>query len=109
MRVFQLYVRGDDAWTDDFVRRAKDNGFTAFCFTVDVAAYSRRERDLVGRFVKPWRASAVEGSAFQASINALRQAGITIGCDPDDPAMYCPIRTLTRDEMATFFVRAMGL
>ena len=49
------------------------------------------------------------GSAFQASINALRQAGITIGCDPDDPAQYCPTRTLTRDEMATFFVRAMGL
>lgn len=49
------------------------------------------------------------GSAFQASINALRQAGITIGCDPDDDAKYCPIRSLTRDEMATFFVRAMGL
>jgi hypothetical protein len=49
------------------------------------------------------------GSRYQASINALRQAGITIGCDPDDPARYCPDRSLTRDEMATFFVRAMGL
>ncbi|MGH8923537.1 MAG: M23 family metallopeptidase [Acidimicrobiia bacterium] len=49
------------------------------------------------------------GSGFEASINALRQAGITIGCDPDDPAKYCPDRSLTRDEMATFFVRAMGL
>jgi hypothetical protein len=48
-------------------------------------------------------------SAFQSSINSLRQAGITIGCDPDDPSSYCPNRTLTRDEMATFFVRAMGL
>src|SRR5919204_1916398 len=52
LRSFQLYVRGDPAWVDDFVRRAKDNGFTSFCLTVDVASYSRRERDLVGRFVK---------------------------------------------------------
>ena len=69
LRVFQLYVRGDDAWTDDWVRRAKDNGYSAFCFTVDVAAYSRRERDLIGRFVKPWRARAIEGAAFQAGLS----------------------------------------
>jgi isopentenyl diphosphate isomerase/L-lactate dehydrogenase-like FMN-dependent dehydrogenase len=69
LRVFQLYVRGDDAWTDDYVRRAKDNGFCAFCLTVDVAVYSRRERDLVGRFIKPWRAQAKEGAPFQAGLN----------------------------------------
>ena len=69
VRSFQLYVRGDDAWVDDFVRRAKDHGFTSFCLTVDVASYSRRERDLVGRFVKPWRAKAVEGAAFQAGLS----------------------------------------
>src|SRR3989442_4192591 len=69
VRVFQLYVRGDDAWVDDWVRRARDHGFSAFCLTVDVAAYSRRERDLLGRFVKPWRARAIEGAAFQAGLS----------------------------------------
>ena len=69
LRVFQLYVRGDDAWVDDWVRRAKDSGFLAFCLTVDVALYSRRERDLVGRFVKPWRARAAEGAGFQAALS----------------------------------------
>src|SRR5438105_15228586 len=69
VRVFQLYVRGDDAWVDDWVRRARANGFSAFCLTVDVAAYSRRERDLLGRFVKPWRARAIEGAAFQAGLS----------------------------------------
>jgi glycolate oxidase len=69
LRSFQLYVRGDDAWVDDWVRRAKDNGFGSFCLTVDVAHYSRRERDLVGRFVKPWRARAMEGAAFQAALS----------------------------------------
>jgi isopentenyl diphosphate isomerase/L-lactate dehydrogenase-like FMN-dependent dehydrogenase len=69
IRVFQLYVRGDDAWIDDHVRRAKDNGYCAFCLTVDVAVYSRRERDIVGRFIKPWRNRAQEGASFQAGLS----------------------------------------
>jgi isopentenyl diphosphate isomerase/L-lactate dehydrogenase-like FMN-dependent dehydrogenase len=69
LRSFQLYVRGDDAWVDDWVRRAADNGFTSFCMTVDVAAYSRRERDLIGRYVKPWRATAGAGAPFQAGLS----------------------------------------
>ena len=69
LRVFQLYVRGNDAWVDDHVRRAQDHGYAAFCFTVDVAVYSRRERDLIGRFVKPWRAAAGEGAPFQAGLS----------------------------------------
>ena len=68
VRCFQLYVRGDDAWVDDHVKRALDNGFTSFCLTVDVAMYSRRERDLIGRFVKPWRATAPAGSGFQSGL-----------------------------------------
>ena len=66
-RIFQLYVRGDDGWVDDHVKRAIDNGYAAFCLTVDTAAYSRRERDLARRFVKPWRTRA-SGHEFQAAI-----------------------------------------
>ena len=69
VRCYQLYVRGDDAWVDDHVRRAREHGYTAICFTVDVAMYSRRERDLVGRFVKPWRANAPAGSAYQSALS----------------------------------------
>ena len=69
VRVFQLYVRGDDAWIDDHVQRALDHGYTAFCLTVDVAMYSRRERDIVGRFIKPWRATAPAGSTFQSGLS----------------------------------------
>jgi isopentenyl diphosphate isomerase/L-lactate dehydrogenase-like FMN-dependent dehydrogenase len=67
-RIFQLYVRGDDAWVDDHVRRAHDHGYAAFCLTVDTATYSRRERDLAKRFVKPWRTRA-GGFNFQAGLN----------------------------------------
>ena len=48
-RIFQLYVRGDAAWVDDHVRRAVDNGYNAFCLTVDTDSYSRRERDIAKR------------------------------------------------------------
>jgi len=68
-RFFQLYVRGDDAWVDDHVRRARAHGYAAFCLTVDVAVYGRRERDLAGRFVKPWRAGADAGRDFQAALS----------------------------------------
>ena len=64
-KIFQLYVRGDDAWIDDVVKRAVGAGYDAFAITVDTAAYSRRERDIAGRFVKPWRAAAT-GQSYQA-------------------------------------------
>ncbi len=67
-RIFQLYVRGDDAFVDDHVKRAKDNGYAVFCMTVDTAMYSRRERDLARRFVKPWRLRAT-GQEFQAALS----------------------------------------
>ena len=67
-RIFQLYVRGDDAWVDDHVKRARDHGYAAFCLTVDTASYSRRERDLARRFVKPWRVRAT-GHNFQAALS----------------------------------------
>ena len=65
-KIFQLYVRGDDAWVDDIVHRAVAAGYNAFAVTVDTASYSRRERDIAARFVKPWRAAAT-GHEFQAS------------------------------------------
>ena len=67
-KIFQLYVRGDDAWIDAIVRRAIDAGYEQFCITVDTASYSRRERDIARRFVKPWRAAAT-GVEFQAAFS----------------------------------------
>ncbi|MGD9954104.1 MAG: alpha-hydroxy acid oxidase [Burkholderiales bacterium] len=69
LRLFQLYVRGDADWVDDHVRRAKGQGYRAFCLTVDSAMYSRRERDLAERFVKPWRAGVAQGMQYQSALN----------------------------------------
>ncbi len=68
LRVFQLYVRGDDAYVEEHVRRAIDNGFAGFCLTVDTAHYSRRERDLAKRHVTRGRRS-VGGREFQAGLS----------------------------------------
>jgi len=72
--LFQLYVRGGGRFIEDHVEAAIEAGLGAFCFTVDSAHYSRRERDLAKRFAKPWRAGVdAEARHFQA---ALRWADI---------------------------------
>src|SRR5580693_7341295 len=52
VRMFQLYVRGDDAFVEDHVSRAIACRYAAFCLTVDTAHYSRRERDIAKRYVR---------------------------------------------------------
>src|SRR3954449_11138047 len=61
LRIFQLYVRGGDAFVEDCVGRAISNGYTAFCLTVDTAHYSRRERDIAKRYVRASRVRATGG------------------------------------------------
>jgi glycolate oxidase len=69
-KIYQLYVRGDASFIEDSIQRAIGNGYDAFCLTVDTAIYSRRERDIVRRFAKPWRASATgEAQLRQAMLN----------------------------------------
>ncbi len=67
-KIYQLYVRGDDAWVADRVKQAMDAGYDAFCITVDTQVYSRRERDIAKRFVKSWRTSAT-GQDHQAAFS----------------------------------------
>ncbi|MFV1962545.1 MAG: sorbosone dehydrogenase family protein [Acidimicrobiia bacterium] len=48
------------------------------------------------------------GSPFEADINAIAEVGITNGCNPAGD-LFCPSRTLRRDEMASFLSRAFNL
>src|SRR6201747_2425451 len=68
LRIYQLYVRGDDAFVDDRIDRAIANGYAAFCLTVDTAHYSRRERDLAKRYVRANRRD-VSGREFQMALD----------------------------------------
>jgi isopentenyl diphosphate isomerase/L-lactate dehydrogenase-like FMN-dependent dehydrogenase len=69
-KIFQLYVRGDRAWVDDYVKRAIDLGYVAFCFTVDTAVYGRRERDIIKRH-RPTARTNLDpmGPLYQAALN----------------------------------------
>src|SRR6201996_5897173 len=68
MRMFQLYVRGDDAFVEDYVSRAIANHYSAFCLTVDTAHYSRRERDIAKRYVRETRLRSTGGD-FQKGLS----------------------------------------
>src|SRR5579871_5894386 len=68
LRIYQLYVRGDDAFVEDRVSRAIACGYTAFCLTVDTAHYSRRERDIAKRYVRESRLRATGGD-FQKGLD----------------------------------------
>jgi 5'-nucleotidase len=48
-------------------------------------------------------------STFVNDIAKLSASGITKGCNPPANDQFCPERSLTRGEMAAFFVRALGL
>ena len=68
LRMFQLYVRGGDAFVEDCVSRAIARGYAAFCLTVDTAHYSRRERDIAKRYVRASRVRATGGD-FQKGLD----------------------------------------
>jgi glycolate oxidase len=78
--VFQLYVRGDQAWIDAHLDRARAAGYVAVCITVDSAYYSRRDRDLIRGYLPAGRREG-GGHEYQASLDweTLKR---TIGSSP---------------------------
>jgi hypothetical protein len=50
-----------------------------------------------------------DGTVFEADINAIAAAGITKGCNPPANDHFCPADVVARDQMASFFARALGL
>jgi isopentenyl diphosphate isomerase/L-lactate dehydrogenase-like FMN-dependent dehydrogenase len=66
-RIAMYYKRADFDAMAAYAQRAVDSGYLGFCLTVDSAFYSRRERDIANRFVKPWRTG--QDSHWQAALN----------------------------------------
>jgi hypothetical protein len=48
-------------------------------------------------------------SVHEQDINLIAAAGITFGCNPPDNDQFCPRQEVTRAQMASFLVRALGL
>ena len=71
-----------------------------------MAAFLVRAFDLPPTSEAPF--GDVEG-VFEDDINRLAAAGITQGCNPPANTAYCPGSVVTREQMATFLTRALGL
>ncbi len=50
-----------------------------------------------------------ETNIHELNINKIAEAGITKGCNPPANDWYCPRDLVTRDQIASFFTRALGL
>lgn len=48
------------------------------------------------------------GNRFEDSINKIGANGVTKGCNPPENDRFCPDRSMTRAEMASFMVRALN-
>lgn len=50
-----------------------------------------------------------DDSVFESDINRLAAAGVTRGCNPPANDQFCPSDSVTREQMASFLVRALNL
>lgn len=50
-----------------------------------------------------------DGTTFENDIDKLATAAVTLGCNPPINDNFCPGRSVTREQMAAFLVRALGL
>jgi hypothetical protein len=50
-----------------------------------------------------------DDSIFEADIERLATAGVTLGCNPPQNTQFCPAQAVRRDQMASFLARAAGL
>jgi plastocyanin len=81
---------------DDSVTRGQMAAFLVRAFEYEDGAGSDRFSD-------------DDASVFEADIERLAAAGVTLGCNPPDNTLFCPDQDVTRAQMATFLGRALGL
>ncbi len=71
-----------------------------------MAAFLTRALGLVDRAPDPFTDD--DSSPFEADIEKIAAAGITVGCNPPANDLFCPDQLVTRAQMAAFLVRAFG-
>jgi hypothetical protein len=50
-----------------------------------------------------------DGHLFEDAIQRIAAVGVTVGCNPPANDRFCPDQDVTREQMATFLARALGL
>lgn len=93
---FDIYYGGEESVVDNEIH------FDSLAFGPD-----RIGCDDAASFTAPFRDD--DGSVFETDIGWLAETGITQGCNPPTNDRFCPSRNVTREQMAAFLVRALGL
>jgi hypothetical protein len=111
----------DHHWAESAIRAIFDAGITKGCnppandrfCPEDVVTRAQMATVLVRALgLSPSGSNAFvddDGHWAESSINAVAQSGITKGCNPPANDRFCPEDVVTRAQMATFLVRALGL
>ncbi len=113
------FVDIDGVFVDD-INRLAASGITRGCnppannrycpdrsvSRAQMAAFLVRALGLPATTTSPFTDSA---GVFQDDINRLAAAGITVGCNPPANDRFCPDSHVTREQMATFLTRGLGL
>ncbi|MGA0840101.1 MAG: alpha-hydroxy acid oxidase [Pseudomonadales bacterium] len=70
-KVYQLYAHGSIEWLMDIVDRTQRAGYQALCLTVDTQVFTRRERDILKRYV-PIAARRPENASPSRPVTSLQ-------------------------------------
>lgn len=74
----------------------------------EMAAFLARALDLAEPVTDNWFTDD-DASIFEADIDKIAEAGITLGCNPPINDRFCPDHRVTRQQMASFLTRTLGL
>jgi uncharacterized protein YkwD len=98
---------------DDWLAEGRDLTFEIEVTGIDVNG-STVSHSYTVTMAGSWDAEPTDGtfsddddSPFQADIEAIAAAGITLGCNPPLNTRFCPDDTVTRGQMAAFLRRAL--
>ena len=112
----------DDTWgsifIDDIIWLA-ESGITRGCSDTSYCPKSNVTRGQMAAFLVRALGYTDDGggnlftdddeSTFELDIDKLATAGVTRGCNPPLNDSFCPDKNVTREQMAAFLVRALGL
>lgn len=113
------FIDDDDSVFEADINSLSEAGITKGCSTNSFCPQSNVTRGQMAAFLRrafdypagvPGRFRDSTGSVFEADIEALAAVGVTKGCNPaEGNTMYCPESAVSRDQMASFLVRALDL
>lgn len=82
------------------------DGFTTWN-DISVTVVERSGDDFVVEVSRNWFTDD-DGNVHEDNIETIAALGVSVGCGDPTDNLYCPSRTVTRAQMATFLIRALG-